>query len=165
MPDWRLGVRTILHEPRICSRSLPVAENAVCISLINVTVARPEPTAAFMSRSAAVGHVPQKPGISCGSASGRELARQAWATRELGPGPRVAQLYGTVIPTTKREDASMARSVIPNPRKRQPKRRYAEERPVLQLPLEAPQWREPPSREEGRTPGTERGVAVIDFFI
>lgn len=63
----------------------------------------------------------------------------------------------------------MARSVISNPRKRQPKRRYAEERPVLQLPLEAPQWREPPSRnegrEEGRTPATERGVAVIDFFI
>lgn len=49
------------------------------------------------------------------------------------------------------------------PRKRQSPRRV-EERPVLQLPLQAPVWREPPTREEAK-PESERGVAVIDFFI
>ena len=50
------------------------------------------------------------------------------------------------------------------PRKRQSPRRRVEERPVLQLPLQAPVWREPPSREQAK-PESERGVAVIDFFI
>lgn len=50
------------------------------------------------------------------------------------------------------------------PRKRQSPRRRVEERPVLQLPLQAPVWREPPTREEAK-PESERGVAVIDFFI
>ena len=57
----------------------------------------------------------------------------------------------------------MARSVS-KPRKRQPRHRHAEERPVLQLPLEPPQWREP-SHESRKEPDSERGVAVIDFFI
>jgi hypothetical protein len=58
----------------------------------------------------------------------------------------------------------MARPVITNPRKRQPNRRYVEDRPVLQLPLVQPQWNEPPTFEQ-RQPSEQRGVAVIDFFI
>lgn len=63
----------------------------------------------------------------------------------------------------------MAHSVsINRPRKRQPAPRYIEERPVLQLPLEPPQWREPPNRDHSEPHtdrGVDRGVAVIDFFI
>jgi hypothetical protein len=64
----------------------------------------------------------------------------------------------------------MAHSVsINRPRKRKPAPRYIEERPVLQLPLEAPQWRDPPSRDrlepDTTDRGRDRGVAVIDFFI
>lgn len=62
----------------------------------------------------------------------------------------------------------MARSVsINRPRKRPTSRRqsYIEQRPVLQLPLEAPVWREPPSNREERSRDSERGVAVVDFFI
>ena len=55
----------------------------------------------------------------------------------------------------------MARHIPVN---RPRKRPSIEERPVLQLPLEAPQWREPPRREQAKPEG-ERGVAVIDFFI
>ncbi|PRP90597.1 hypothetical protein ENSA5_64000 [Enhygromyxa salina] len=59
----------------------------------------------------------------------------------------------------------MAHSVsINRPRKRQPRRHQEQERPVLQLPLEAPQWRDPPTREQSE-PRTDRGVAVVDFFI
>lgn len=64
----------------------------------------------------------------------------------------------------------MARSVsITRPRKRQPKHQE-EQRPVLQLPLEAPDWRERDERrhEQGRgqaEPDRERGVALIDFYI
>jgi hypothetical protein len=57
----------------------------------------------------------------------------------------------------------MARSVI-NPRPRQPQR-IIEERPVLQLPVEVPRWIEPPSQAKAQEPSSERGVAVIDFFI
>jgi hypothetical protein len=62
----------------------------------------------------------------------------------------------------------MARSVIHTPRTRQTRhqdRPSIEQRPVLQLPLEAPRWGEPPSTSEAKEPATERGVAVIDFFI
>lgn len=59
----------------------------------------------------------------------------------------------------------MARSVINTPRKRQSKRQSVEERPVLQLPLAQPQWREPPSFDQERQPSGDRGVVVIDFFI
>jgi hypothetical protein len=58
----------------------------------------------------------------------------------------------------------MARSVsITRSRKRQPKH-LDEPRPVLQLPLERPVWREPsdPGQVE---PERERGIAVIDFYI
>lgn len=59
----------------------------------------------------------------------------------------------------------MARSVsIPRPRKRQPKQ-YDEQRPVLQLPLVQPEWREPAKPAEQAEPDRERGVAVIDFYI
>jgi hypothetical protein len=64
----------------------------------------------------------------------------------------------------KREDSTMARSVIHPARTRQPQRTI-EQRPVLQLPLEAPRWGEPPSEDPAREPSSERGVAVIDFFI
>lgn len=59
----------------------------------------------------------------------------------------------------------MAHSVsIHRPRKRKQAPRYIEERPVLQLPLEAPQWRDPPNRERPE-PDADRGVTVVDFFI
>ncbi len=60
----------------------------------------------------------------------------------------------------------MARSVsITRPRKRQPKH-HDEQRPVLQLPLERPDWREPVTPDRGQAePDRERGVAVIDFYI
>jgi hypothetical protein len=58
----------------------------------------------------------------------------------------------------------MARSVIHPARTRQP-RRTIEQRPVLQLPLEAPHWGEPPAQSQAHEPTSERGVAVIDFFI
>lgn len=58
----------------------------------------------------------------------------------------------------------MARSLsITRPRKRQPKH-VDEQRPVLQLPLERPDWREPIERGQAE-PDWERGVAVIDFYI
>lgn len=58
----------------------------------------------------------------------------------------------------------MAHSVsIHRPRKRKPAR-FVEERPVLQLPLRAPEWQDPPNRERVE-PDADRGVAVIDFFI
>ena len=58
----------------------------------------------------------------------------------------------------------MARSLsITRPRKRQPKH-HDEQRPVLQLPLERPVWREPSDRGQAE-PDRERGVAMIDFYI
>lgn len=61
----------------------------------------------------------------------------------------------------------MARASIPTTRKRPASARYDEQRPVLQLPLESPRWREPASEPERseRREETERGVAVIDFYI
>lgn len=68
----------------------------------------------------------------------------------------------------------MARSVIQTPRTRQPQRIHRiqriretiEQRPVLQLPIEGPRWGDPPaSTPEADEPSSERGVAVIDFFI
>jgi hypothetical protein len=60
----------------------------------------------------------------------------------------------------------MARSLsITRPRKRQPKH-VDEPRPVLQLPLERPDWRDPDPVERGQAePERERGVALIDFYI
>jgi hypothetical protein len=59
----------------------------------------------------------------------------------------------------------MARSVsITRPPIHRPKH-YDEQRPVLQLPLERPEWREPPEPDGQAEPERERGVAVIDFFI
>jgi hypothetical protein len=59
----------------------------------------------------------------------------------------------------------MARSLsITRPRKRQPKH-VDEPRPVLQLPLERPDWREPPVERGQAEPERERGVALIDFYI
>lgn len=57
----------------------------------------------------------------------------------------------------------MARSVI-NPRTTR-QQRTIEERPVLQLPIEVPRWVDPPSEAKKQEPSSERGVAVIDFFI
>ncbi|MFV8754378.1 hypothetical protein ACNOYE_27850 [Nannocystaceae bacterium ST9] len=64
----------------------------------------------------------------------------------------------------------MARAPIPTrARKRQTSVPYDEQRPVLQLPLESPAWREPPSGESDRSEPTvderPRGIAVIDFYI
>jgi hypothetical protein len=39
-----------------------------------------------------------------------------------------------------------------------------EERPVLQLPISAPQVT-PPSEDEAEEEGVERGIALIDFYI
>lgn len=60
----------------------------------------------------------------------------------------------------------MARSVsITRPRKRKPKH-HDEQRPVLQLPLERPDWRGYPEQDRGKAePDHDRGVAVIDFYI
>jgi hypothetical protein len=78
-------------------------------------------------------------------------------------GLRVAGLISVVSTKPKREDSTMARSVIHPARTRQPQR-TVEQRPVLQLPLEAPRWGEPPA-QQAQEPTSERGVAVIDFFI
>jgi hypothetical protein len=105
------------------------------------------------------------------SLSGPELQKRQRVTREPEPGLRVAELEGVVPTDPKREDSTMARSVIHTPRTRQPQRnhrdhRAIEQRPVLQLPLEAPRtWGEPSSTPEAKEPSSERGVAVIDFFI
>lgn len=62
----------------------------------------------------------------------------------------------------------MARAPIPTrARKRPTSDRYDDQRPVLQLPLESPSYREPasePDRSERREEG-ERGIVVIDFYI
>lgn len=68
----------------------------------------------------------------------------------------------------------MARSVINTPRTRPTnpahrthrENRAIEQRPVLQLPLEGPRWGEPPT-PDAKEPSepSDRGVAVIDFFI
>ncbi len=65
----------------------------------------------------------------------------------------------------------MARSPsINRARKHQRPPRYEEQRPVLQLPLESPRWREPEvdrdrSERPDRKDERERGVVVIDFYI
>jgi hypothetical protein len=63
----------------------------------------------------------------------------------------------------------MARSVsIHRPRKRQPKqpKYHDEQRPVLQLPLDRPDWRDPVERGQAEPERErERGIAVIDFYI
>jgi hypothetical protein len=119
-----------------------------------------------MSRFASMGHGSHMTGIFVDGPSGQELAQTRRGVRDITLGLRVASPFSEVTPDLRAEDATMARSVsINRPRKRQPQRRHVEERPVLQLPLEPPAWREPPSREESREPTNERGVAVIDFFI
>ena len=59
----------------------------------------------------------------------------------------------------------MARSeTIIRPRKRHSQQHHDEPRPVLQLPLERPVYRDPIVRDEIESE-RERGVAVIDFYI
>jgi hypothetical protein len=61
----------------------------------------------------------------------------------------------------------MARSVSitrPPKRPRAKDKVWDEPRPVLQLPLERPAWREPVEPDQAE-PDRERGVAVIDFYI
>src|SRR5690242_14360450 len=57
---------------------------------------------------------------------------RTWA-RDREPGLRVAALIGVVSTDPKREDSTMARTVI-KPRTRQ--RQTIDQRPVLQLPIE-----------------------------
>ncbi|NVB41492.1 hypothetical protein G6O69_26880 [Pseudenhygromyxa sp. WMMC2535] len=60
----------------------------------------------------------------------------------------------------------MARSNTTRRRDHHPLPRFEEQRPVLQLPLESPQWREPARPGAGSDEGKDqRGVAVIDFYI
>jgi hypothetical protein len=63
----------------------------------------------------------------------------------------------------------MARAPHPltRARKRQTSVQYDEQRPVLQLPLESPSWREPASEPErsDRSEDRDRGIAVVDFYI
>jgi hypothetical protein len=119
-----------------------------------------------------MGQASRRAGIFLASLSGPQLQQRLRELREPEPGLRVAALEGVVSTDPKRED-TMARSVIHTPRTRQPQRihrdhqnhRGIEQRPVLQLPLEAPRWGEPQSTPEAQEPNSERGVAVIDFFI
>jgi len=104
------------------------------------------------------------------SESGPKLECRGEARSESALGLAFAHLDRQVPPDQK--EHAMARSITnKQPRKRPSTRRYVEERPVLQLPLEAPVWREPPSREPERAkperakPESDRGIAVIDFFI
>jgi hypothetical protein len=66
---------------------------------------------------------------------------------------------------------SLIRPTGARKRQRQTSVQYDEQRPVLQLPLESPSWREPPSEPQGSDHGSERiedrerGIAVIDFYI
>jgi hypothetical protein len=111
-----------------------------------------------------MGQSSRKPGISVAPPSGRELPRQQGFVRDHIPGLPVARLISVVSSNPKREESTMARSVIHPARTRQPQRTI-EQRPVLQLPLDAPRWGEPPAQSEAREPSADRGVAVIDFFI
>lgn len=46
------------------------------------------------------------------------------------------------------------------------RRRQVEERPVLQLPVVAPEQLRPPHEgDAGKEEKVERGVAVVDFYI
>jgi hypothetical protein len=117
----------------------------------------------FLSQFASMGQASQETGISVAAPSGRELLQPRRVERVCAPGLRVAASIGVVSTNRKREESTMARSVI-NPRTRQPQRTI-EQRPVLQLPLEGPRWGEPPSQPQVQEPSSERGVAVIDFFI
>jgi len=60
----------------------------------------------------------------------------------------------------------MARSVSITRPPRQPGQPHLHDapRPVLQLPLERPEWREPVKRDQPES-DRERGVVVIDFYI
>lgn len=105
-------------------------------------------------------------GIFVESASRPELGRCCQVMREGALGLRVALLVSKVTSDLQKEETTMASSVSINrrPRRRSPQPRRAEQRPVLQLPLEPPQWREPKPREQIEQ-DTDRGVAVVDFFI
>jgi hypothetical protein len=77
---------------------------------------------------------------------------------------KVAASVGVVTSDRPNEADIMARTVsITRSRKRQPKH-HEEQRPVLQLPLERPDWRDPVERGQAE-PERERGVALIDFYI
>lgn len=118
----------------------------------------------FLSQCASMGQASRETGIFLAPLSGPELQQRLRVVRERVPGLRVAALIGVVSTDPKREDSTMARSVIHPARTRQT-RQTIEQRPVLQLPLEAPRWGEPPSTPQPKEPSSERGVAVIDFFI
>jgi hypothetical protein len=118
----------------------------------------------LLSRFAAMGWPSRETGIFLASLSGPELQNRLRVVRDRVPGLRVATLIGVVSTDPKREDSTMARSVIHTPRTRQ-SHKTLEQRPVLQLPLEAPRWGEPPSTPQPKEQSSERGVAVIDFFI
>lgn len=116
-----------------------------------------------MSRFAAMGHPGHWSVISAVGASRRELQGSWLKSREFESGVQIAYYQQSDAAARQGEDKTMARSIpVSRPRTRQ--HRQVEERPVLQLPLDAPQWREPPQREQAK-PDSERGVAVIDFFI
>jgi hypothetical protein len=116
-----------------------------------------------------MGQVSQVTGIFLATVSGPQLDQRQRVLRDRVPGLRVAALISVVSTDPKREDSTMARSVIHTPRTRQPRdhrnHHTVEQRPVLQLPLEGPRWGDPPSTPKLEEPSSERGVAVIDFFI
>jgi hypothetical protein len=113
-------------------------------------------------------------GISLGATSGREFPRWRLRASEHTLGLKVAASVGVVTSDQRSYPHAraaglngadiMARSVsITRSRKRQPKH-HEEQRPVLQLPLERPDWRDPVERDQAE-PERERGVALIDFYI
>lgn len=121
-----------------------------------------------LSRFASERRGPRVSGISFVGVSRPKLQHNGQVARDRALGLRVAVQPSVAVPGHTPKDAPMARSVsINRPRKRPTSRRqsYIEQRPVLQLPLEAPVWREPPSNREERSRDSERGVAVVDFFI
>ena len=103
--------------------------------------------------------------ISLQAPSGRELEGCPERRRHNFFGSIVAIPVIVVTDDPSKETSTMARSPsIIRQRTRKPRRTQVEERPVLQLPLERPttEWREPTKREPEPS---ERGVAVIDFYI
>lgn len=84
---------------------------------------------------------------------------------------RMTSGQGEPWPHPEKATDTMASSLgIKHPHKR-PRRRPVERapRPVLQLPLERPEYRDKPAPEdegvEPVDPVRERGVAIIDFYI
>ncbi|GEM_PF-2893115 len=79
-------------------------------------------------------------------------------------GLRVASTVSEVTKDRCEETLHMARAPSPKHIRIPRPAQQEEQRPVLQLPLARPQWREPKTDQEPEVK-RERGIAVVDFYI